>query len=123
MTGIASFSFPAVSGIDLLVLALMATLAATTLYGYVFHHGTSCRCFGRLSERTFDGSAIVRSTFLVGLALVVELAGPDVSRGDLALTPALHVALFVTGFMLVTVTFTAGRVLSLIAATRPHLLS
>jgi hypothetical protein len=105
-TGLASLTFPAVAGLNALVLAIACAFVAVSAAGYAFHRGRPCRCFGALSQRKFDAAGIGRSAVIAGVAAV---ALAHVGAPALRLGAAEHVLLFAAGGLLAVVAFAAAR--------------
>jgi hypothetical protein len=113
LIGSASFSFPATAWVNVVVLAAGCVFIAASGAGYLFHRGVTCRCFGRLSHRSFDAPALARSLGIAGLAAVVAVS--TVSPGALDLKPVAHLLLLGTAALLAASTFTAARALGAVA--------
>src|SRR5689334_21721429 len=89
--GSASLACPSVDVINVLVLATACGFLTVSSIGYVRHRGKSCLCFGRLSNRVFDGVGVLRSVVIVGLATGVALIA--VSPSAIQLATAGHLLL------------------------------
>jgi hypothetical protein len=117
LIGTASFSFPASDWVNVVVLGAGCTFVVLSGAGYLFHRGVACRCFGRLSRRSFDAPALARSLGIAGLAAVVAVS--TVSPGAIRLTAVAHVLLLATAALLAAATFTAARALGAVAEVQP----
>lgn len=115
--GSASLAFPAVAVINLLVLATACGFLTVSSIGYVRHRGKSCLCFGQLSNRVFDGFAVLRSIVIVGLAASVALIA--VSPSAIQLATAGHLLLLGGAFVVAVATYTAARGAAMTNDTEP----
>jgi methylamine utilization protein MauE len=105
-TGLASLTFPAIAGLNALVLAVACAFVAVSAVGYAFHRGRLCRCFGALSQRKFDAAGVGRRAVIAGVAAV---ALAHVGAPALRLGAVEHVLLFAAGGLLAVVAFAAAR--------------
>jgi hypothetical protein len=117
LIGSASFSFPSIAWVNVVVLVAGCVFVAVSGVGYLFHRGVTCRCFGRLSRRSFDAPALARSLGIAGLAAFVAVS--TVSPGAVDLTAVAHLLLLATAALLVASTFTAARALGAVAEVQP----
>jgi hypothetical protein len=104
--GLASLTLPAITALDVLVFAIACAFVAVSALGYAFHRGRSCRCFGALSQRTFDAAGVLRSAVIAGIA-AVALAHVDAAAFRLDATA--RVLLFAAAGLLAVAAFTAAR--------------
>jgi hypothetical protein len=106
-----SLAFPRIIAFDIAIFILCCMFVVVSVYGYIFHHGRSCRCFGALTARTFDGEGIGRSALMAGLAgFVVADIQPAAATADLTGTILLIVSIVVVGFA----SYTAARCLKVV---------
>lgn len=112
--GSASLSFPATHAINLVVLLAGCVFVVISAVGYIFHRDVACRCFGRLSHRTFDAAALARSVMIAALAAVVVAS--NVSPAATRITTTSDLFLFAAEALVAIATFTAARALA--ATTR-----
>lgn len=105
--GSASLAFPSVAVFNVLVLATTCAFLTVSSLGYARHRGTSCLCFGHLSNRVFDAPAVIRSLVIVGLAASVTWIA--VSRSAMQLATADHVLLLGGAVVVAVATYTAAR--------------
>jgi hypothetical protein len=113
--GGASLAFPAVTWINLVVLAAGCAFAAVSVIGFARHRGKSCRCFGALSRRTFDAAGILRSALIAALAAVATIG---VSAPAIRLGAVAQILLLAAAALLLAVSFTAARALAMVPETR-----
>lgn len=116
--GLASLSLPAERWPNVVMIALACGFVVVSIYGFAFHRGRSCSCFGALSRRRFDGAAILRSLVISAAALV---ALGHVPAGEVNLSFVQHVLVLAVGILLVLVSVTASRALARAEASRPGL--
>ena len=104
--GLASLTLPAVTALNLVVLAIACAFVAVSALGYAFHRGRSCRCFGSLSQRKFTAAGVLRSAIIASIAAV---ALGRVGAAALQLDVTARVLLFAAAGLLALVAFTAAR--------------
>lgn len=114
--GVASLALPKLSWLNMVLLCLASAFMAVSVVGYAFHRNRSCRCFGALSQRSFDLSAIVRAALLVALAAIV-VAHPRAGN----LGAADHVLLGAAAAVLAGAAFSAARSLNVVRGAYPDL--
>jgi hypothetical protein len=107
--GLASVSSPAVDSANVLVFALACAFSLTSIMGYVFHRGQSCRCFGALSARQFDVMGVLRSIAIAGVA---AFAMADTNSSLVRVGLAGRFLLLLGGAVLAVAAFTAARSLA-----------
>jgi hypothetical protein len=107
--GCASLSFPAVTWINLVVLAVGCAFAAVSVIGFARHRGKSCRCFGALSRRKFDVPGIARSSLIAAFAAVATVG---VSPSAVRLGVTAQILLLAAAVLLLAVSFTAAKALA-----------
>ena len=104
--GLASLTLPAVTALNIVVLAVACAFVAVSALGYAFHRGRSCRCFGALFQRKFTAAGVLRSAFIATIAaLALGHAGATALRLDVT----ARVLLFAAAGLLALVAFTAAR--------------
>ena len=106
--GLASLSSPAAGWINLLVFGFTCGFVVVSVYGYAFHRGRSCRCFGALSRRKFDALAIARTLAIAGAA---ALATAGLPRATIEASVADRVLLLLTAALTSLAAFSAARAL------------
>jgi hypothetical protein len=116
--GLASLTLPAITALDVLVFAVACAFVAVSALGYTLHRGRSCRCFGALSQRKFDGAGVLRSAVIAGIAAV---ALAHVGAAALQLDATARVLLFAAAGLLAVVAFTAARARG--AGSRPEVVA
>jgi hypothetical protein len=104
--GLASLTLPAVSALNILVVAIACAFVAVSALGYAFHRGRSCRCFGALSQRKFTAAGVLRSAIIAGIAAV---ALGHVGAAALQLGVTARVLLLAAAGLLALAAFTAAR--------------
>jgi hypothetical protein len=104
--GLASLTLPAIAALNALVFAVACAFVAVSAVGFAFHRGRSCRCFGALSQRTFDAAGLVRSVVLAAIAAV---ALAHVGAPALQLDTTARVLLLAAAGLLAVAAFTAAR--------------
>ena len=104
--GLASLTLPAVTALNLVVLAIACAFVAVSALGYAFHRGRSCRCFGSLSQRKFTATGVLRSAIIASIAAV---ALGHVGAAALQLDVTARVLLFAAAGLLAVAAFTAAR--------------
>jgi hypothetical protein len=107
--GGASLTSPALGWLNPVVLVVGCGFVAVSGYGYAFHRGRSCRCFGALSQRKFDLAGVGRAAAVAALA-AVACGGVPPSAVRLGLADR-GLLLAAAGF-LACLAFTAARVLA-----------
>ncbi len=120
LLGGASLTTPAVAWLNLAVLAVASSFVVVSGVGYAFHRGRSCRCFGALSQRTFDLLGIGRAVVIAGLA---ALAVPAVPGSVIKLTLADQGLLLAAAVVLGCLAFTAARCLAITSQAMARRLS
>jgi hypothetical protein len=113
--GLTSLSLPAERWPNVVVVALGCGFLVASVYGFAFHRGRSCSCFGALSGSRFGGTAIIRS-LVIAAAAVVALG--HVPAGEVNLSFVQHVLVLTVGMLLVLVSVSASRALATAAASR-----
>jgi hypothetical protein len=107
--GAASLTSPAVGWLNPVVLVVGCGFVAVSGYGYAFHRGRSCRCFGALSQRRFDMAGIGRAVVVAAVAGVacmgVPLSAVRLGLGGRGL-------LLAAAGLLAGIAFTAARALA-----------
>lgn len=68
--GTASLSFPEAHWLNIAIFALTWAFIIASVFGFAFHRGRPCHCFGALSRRTFDTLSIIRSMAIAAVAAV-----------------------------------------------------
>jgi hypothetical protein len=116
--GGASLSAPGLAWIDLAVLAMTAAFVAVSAAGLAFYRGRSCRCFGALSRRKFDGRGLLRSIAIGGLAGVATVT---VQPAAIAVGVGAQVMLAACAAVVVLAAFTAARALTTARTSYPAL--
>lgn len=114
--GIASISAPGVAWLNAVVLVFASAFLAISGAGYAFYRNRSCRCFGALSRRRFDRSAVVRGAVLAALAVVVV-----VHQGRPELGVSNQSLLGIAGALLAFVAYAGARALSVVRQSYPEL--
>jgi hypothetical protein len=107
--GLASISSPAVESVNVLVFTLSCAFSLTSIMGFVFHRGQSCRCFGALSARQFDAMGVLRSIAITGVA---AFSMPDTNSSLVHVGLTGRLLLLLAGAMLTVAAFTAARALA-----------
>lgn len=118
LLGVASLSFPAQTWINASIFGVTCGFVVVSAYGFAFHRGRSCTCFGALSGRRFDRAGIVRSTAIAAIGALTLLA---VTPGAVDVGLALRLLLLAAALLLSLVSMTAARALALSRTTRPGL--
>jgi hypothetical protein len=113
--GSASLSFPAVTWINLVVLAAGCAFVLVSAVGFARHRGKSCRCFGALSRRAFDVAGIFRSALIAAFAAVATVG---VSASAVRLGAAAQILLLAAAVLVLAVSFTAARALAAVPQAR-----
>jgi hypothetical protein len=108
--GALSFSFPASSWLNEVVFATTCVLVAVSAIGFIFHRGASCRCFGRLSQKSFDTAGIVKS--LVIAACAGAVAATTSSEVAVSVTSQDHLLLIGSAALVTAGVATAVRELA-----------
>jgi hypothetical protein len=116
--GLTSLVLPAERWPNVVMIALGCGFAVASICGFAFHRGRSCSCFGALSGRRFDVTAILRSLVITAAAVV---ALGHVPAGEVNLSFGQHVLVLAAGTLLVFVSATASRALAAAAESRPGL--
>jgi hypothetical protein len=106
--GLASLSSPATGWLNTVVLGAACGFVAVSVWGYVFHRGHSCRCFGALSRRKFDALGIARA---LAIAAAAALATAGLPRAMVEITAADQVLLLLTAALTSLAAFSAARAL------------
>jgi hypothetical protein len=114
--GAASLSSPAAGWLNPVMLAAGCSFVAVSAAGYAFHRGRSCRCFGALSQRTFDVAGIARSVLIAALAAA---AMAPVQPSSVQLTGVNRGLLLAAAAMAAFAAFTAARVLAASREAQP----
>ena len=109
--GTASFSFPHVQPINYVVLGMGCLFVAVAVVGWIFHQGVQCRCFGRLSRRTFDLTAVARSVLIAGLAAVAVTVAA--ASTDIQISPTSQIVLVAAAVLLACGSYAAARAVAL----------
>jgi len=104
--GLASLTLPAVTALNLVVLAIACAFVAVSALGYAFHRGRSCRCFGSLSQRKFTATGVLRSAIIASIAAV---ALGHVGAAALQLDVTARVLLLAAAGLLALAAYTAAR--------------
>jgi hypothetical protein len=104
--GLASLTLPAITALNILVLAIASAFVAVSAIGYAFHRGRSCRCFGALSQRKFTAAGVLRSVIIASVAAVALV---HVGTAALQLDALERVLLFAAAALLAVAAFTAAR--------------
>jgi hypothetical protein len=104
--GLASLTLPAITALNILVLAIACAFVAVSAIGYAFHRGRSCRCFGALSQRKFTAAGVLRSVIIASVAAVALV---HVGTAALQLDALERVLLFAAAALLAASAFTAAR--------------
>jgi hypothetical protein len=77
--GAASLSFPETHWLNIAIFVLACAFIVVSIFGFAFHRGRPCRCFGALSHRNFDVLNIIRSTTIAAVAAVAMIATREAS--------------------------------------------
>lgn len=117
--GTASLCSPAVWWLNPAVFVLACGFVGISAFGYRFHRGRSCSCFGMLSARKYDRGGIVRS---IATAAVAAVAMQSVPSGYVHVETTERVLLLAFALFFVFLSRTAARGLSSIRATQPGLI-
>ena len=107
LLGGTSLAFPSIAAVNWLVLAAGCAFLTVSLIGYLRHRGMSCRCFGQLSNRTFDAAGVMRSLVIVGLAAGVAVS--SVPQTAIQLVTVDHLLLLGGAVLVALATYTAAR--------------
>jgi hypothetical protein len=107
--GAASLSSPAAAWLNAVIVVLAAAFVAVSAFGYAFYRGRSCRCFGALSRRKFDVTAIFRSAVITAVA-VAAMSG--VRPASVQVGAAARVLLLAAACVLALAAFTAAEALA-----------
>jgi hypothetical protein len=107
--GGASLTSPALGWLNPAVLVVGCGFVAVSGYGYAFHRGRSCRCFGALSQRRFDPAGIGRAA---AVAVLAAVACGGVSPSAVRLGLADRGLLVAAACLLACIAFTAARALA-----------
>jgi hypothetical protein len=110
LLGASSLMFQRERWIGVIVLAAACAFVLASVYGYAYHRGRSCTCFGALSSRRFDGFAIARS---IGLAAMGAVAILNVVPSAVALTVVDRLLVLVSVVIVALSSATASRALLL----------
>lgn len=110
LLGASSLMFQQERWIGVIVLAAACTFVLASVYGYAYHRGRSCTCFGALSSRRFDGPAIARS---LGLAAMGAVAVLNVHPSAVALTTVDRLLVLISVVIVALSSATASRALLL----------
>jgi Methylamine utilisation protein MauE len=106
--GAASLVLPSAGWVNSVVLALACGFVVVSGFGYLFHRGRSCRCFGALSSRRFDLTAIARSLAITAAAAAAMIRVPPVLTG---IGPSARILLLVSAAVVGLAAFSAARAL------------
>jgi hypothetical protein len=68
ITGAVSLCWPALTWVNLAVLALSCSFAIVAAFGYARHRGRPCHCFGALTKRGFGLPSLLRALAIVAAA-------------------------------------------------------
>lgn len=118
ITGMASLALPEIPRINLAVVVMTCAFLAVSLLGYVRHRGRSCRCFGALSRRSFDGKSLCRNILIASLSTIVMVE----SQGTVTrLSVASHALLFAGAGLIALTAFSAGRALGAARSLEPEM--
>lgn len=113
--GLASLSAPATGWLNTVVLGVACGFVAVSVWGYAFHRGHSCRCFGALSRRKFDALGITRA---LATAAAAALATAGLPRAMIEITAADQVLLLLTAALTSLAAFSAARALGMASGLR-----
>jgi Methylamine utilisation protein MauE len=106
--GLASLSSPAAGWLNTVVLGVACGFVAVSVWGYAFHRGRSCRCFGALSRRKFDAPGIARA---LAIAAAAALATAGLPRAMVEINGTDRVLLLLTAALTSLAAFSAARAL------------
>jgi hypothetical protein len=106
--GLASLSAPATGWLNIVVLGVACGFVAVSVWGYAFHRGHSCRCFGALSRRKFDVLGIARA---LAIAAAAALATAGLPRAMVEINGADRALLLLTAALTSLAAFSAARAL------------
>jgi hypothetical protein len=70
LAGAVSLCWPALSWVNLVVLAMSCGFAVVAGFGYARHRGRPCHCFGALSRRGFGLASLLRSVAILIAAAI-----------------------------------------------------
>jgi hypothetical protein len=107
--GLASLSSPATGWLNPLVFGFACGFVVVSVYGYAFHRGRSCRCFGALSRRKFDALGVARAAAIAAAAVLATAALP---RAMVEIGVADRVLLALTAALTSLAAFSAARALA-----------
>lgn len=113
--GLASLSSPATGWLNTVVLGATCGFVAVSVWGYAFHRGHSCRCFGALSRRKFDVLGITRA---LATAAAAALAAIGLPRAMVEINAADQVLLLLTAALTSLAAFSAARALGTASSLR-----
>lgn len=111
---LASLSSPAIGWLNTLVFGFACGFVVVSVVGYAFHRGHSCRCFGALTRRNFDGLGIART---MAVAVAAALATAGVPHTMVEIGAADRVLILLAAALTSLAAFSAARALGLAQRT------
>jgi hypothetical protein len=109
LAGAVSLCWPALTWINLVVLALSCGFAVVAGLGYARHRGRPCHCFGALARRGFGLASLLRATAILAAAAVACVPVHPPTQLDFAL--ALHLLLLAGAALMAAAAAAAAKAL------------
>jgi hypothetical protein len=109
LAGAVSLCWPALTWVNVGVLALSAGVVIAAGLGYARHRGQPCHCFGALTSRGFGLAGLVRAMAIAAAAAVACV--PLRPAPQLHFAPAFHVLLLAGSVLLAAAAAAAAKAL------------
>ncbi len=115
--GAASLALPGLGWADPAVFALSCGFVVVAAVGMRYHRGRSCRCFGGLTNRTFDARGVARA---VAIAVAAGLALGSAPHTMVDLSGTAQALLLAAAALTALASFSAARSLGLARTLDPE---